>query len=82
MRKPFHMAKKQHTRFVTPYKYAQLCGISDTAVYGRIERGALEVTEEKAIDGTIKRYIDTEKFPPVKLNAYPIEFKGRKKKKE
>lgn len=74
------MAKKENQRFVTPYKYAQLCGVSDTAIYGRIERGVLEVVEDKAMDGTVKRYIDTAKFPPVKINNYPFEFKGRKKK--
>ncbi|RDV10738.1 hypothetical protein DXT99_25870 [Pontibacter diazotrophicus] len=75
------MADKAHPRFVTPYKYAQLCGVSDSAIYGRIERGALEVVEEQTLNGATKRYIDTDKFPPSRLNDYPIEYKGKKKKK-
>ncbi|RDV11107.1 hypothetical protein DXT99_25170 [Pontibacter diazotrophicus] len=76
------MADKAHPRFVTPYKYAQLCGVSDSAIYQRIERGQLEVHVEQSLDGKEKRYVDTEKFPPEKLIDYPIQYKGKKKKKE
>ncbi|PSR56058.1 hypothetical protein AHMF7605_22430 [Adhaeribacter arboris] len=73
--------KKPVPQFVTPYKYAQLCGVSYTAIYGRIERGLIELSEETSMDGTVKRLIDTIKFPPTKLNDYPIEYKGRSKPK-
>lgn len=74
------MATK-HPQFVTPYKYAQLCGVSESAIYGRIERGILTVKIEVSLDGKEKRYIDTDLFPPEKLINYPIEYKKGKEKK-
>lgn len=68
-------------RFVTPYKYAQLCGVSESAIYGRIERGVITVKVETSLDGKQKRYIDTEMFPPKKMINYPIEYKKGKEKK-
>lgn len=75
------MAKNSTPRYVTPYKYAQLCGVSDSAIYSRINRGVLGVIEkEDEMDGTIKRYIDTEKYPPSKLNDYPSEITKKSEK--
>lgn len=74
------MAAENFPRFVTPYKYAQLCGVSESAIYGRIKRGALEVVEEKSLDGTVKTFVDTEKFPPGRLINYPIEYSRNKGK--
>ena len=51
-------------RYVTPYKYAKLCGVSTQAIYKRIAKGVLEKVELPLPDGTIKEYIDLEKFPP------------------
>lgn len=75
------MAEEQHPKYVTPYKYAELCGVSPTAINRRIKRGVLDVVEVEQIDGSKKRFIDTETFPPARLNDYPIAFKGRKNEK-
>ncbi len=71
------------SRFVTPYKYAQLCGVSATAINRRIERGQLEVMEmTNPIDGTSKRYIDTSKFPVEQTKAELRNYPAKLKKKE
>lgn len=76
------MSDKPIPRLVTPYKYAQLCGVSTAAIYQRISREILTVEEKEAPDGTVKQYIDTEKYPPSRLINYPEETQQHKKKKE
>lgn len=76
------MAEEQHPRYVTPYKFAELCGVSPTAINRRIKRGVLDVEDVPQIDGSTKRFIDTEKFPPSRLIDYPIEHKRTPKKKD
>lgn len=61
--------KEDPNRFVTPYKYAELCGVSHQAINQRIMNKSIEVT----LSGDGHRLIDTEKFPPTK---------GRVKKSE
>lgn len=75
------MSAKNTPKFVTPYKYAQLCGVSTAAIYQRISRGILEVKEVIGVDETVKKYIDTEKFPPSRLIDYPEETQQHSKKK-
>ncbi|WP_164851245.1 hypothetical protein [Larkinella soli] len=53
--------------YVTPYKYAKLCGVSHQAIYERIQRGLIEVVQIPSPDGQVKNYIDTDRFPPQKL---------------
>lgn len=75
------MAVQSPTRYVTPYKYAKLCGVSPTAINQRINRGVL-VAEDitNPVDGSVKRYIDTEKFPPEETIADIREYpRGEKK---
>ncbi|PRY13783.1 hypothetical protein CLV24_105153 [Pontibacter ummariensis] len=79
--------KQQVPKYVTPYKYAKICGVSATAINNRINNKQLEVVDlENPIDGTVKRYIDTEKYPPAQTIAemrnYPIESQRWGKKKE
>lgn len=76
------MAEEQYPKFVTPYKYAELCGVSASAINSRIKRGALDVEDVPQIDGSTKRFINTEKFPPSRLIDYPIEHKRPTKKKD
>ena len=76
------MAEEQYSRYVTPYKYAELCGVSPSAINSRIKRGALDVEDVPQIDGSTKRFINTDKFPPSRLIDYPIEHKRTPKKKE
>jgi hypothetical protein len=67
------------TKYVTPYKYAQLCGVSATAINNRIRNEQLQVVELSQPDGSVKRYIDTEAYPPAKtkqeLRSYPVASK-------
>ncbi len=52
------------SKFTTPYKYAKLCGVTSQAIYDRIKNGTLKTVDKKDVCGTVKRYIDLEKFPP------------------
>lgn len=52
------------TRYVTPYKYAKLCGVSSQAIYLRISRGVLDLIKIVGPDGQEKSYIDIDKNPP------------------
>lgn len=52
------------SKFTTPYKYAKLCGVTSQAIYDRIKNGTLKTVDKKDVCGTVKRYIDREKFPP------------------
>lgn len=54
-------------KYVTPYKYATLCGVSPQAIYSRIASGILEKVQIPAPTGEMKDYIDIEKFPPVRI---------------
>jgi len=76
------MSEKPIPKLVTPYKYAQLCGVSTAAIYQRISREVLEVVEKEAPDGSMKQYIDTLKFPPSRLIDYPEETQQHKKKEK
>ncbi len=62
-------------KYVTPYKYAKLCGVSTTAINNRIKNQLLEVEELEQPDGTTQRYVNTEKFPVsqtvAELRNYP-----------
>ncbi|WP_276499852.1 hypothetical protein [Pontibacter litorisediminis] len=74
------MTAKKQAKYVTPYKYAQLCGVSTTAINNRIKNGQLEVEEiENPIDGSVKRYVNTEKYPVaqtiIEIRTYSIETK-------
>ena len=80
-------ANTSYSRYVTPYKYAQLVGVSTTAINNRIKNGLLTVEEfENPVDGSVKRYVDTEKYPPAQtiaeLRSYPVESARWEKKKE
>lgn len=74
------MAEEQYPKYVTPYKYAELCGVSPTAINRRIKRGVLDVEEVSQIDGSTKRFVNTEKFPPSRLIDYPLEHRRAPKK--
>ncbi|SFF39644.1 hypothetical protein [Spirosoma endophyticum] len=50
--------------YVTPYHYAQLCGLTRQAIYNRIIKGTLPVVRLKGPRGEPIGYIDTEAFPP------------------
>lgn len=54
-------------KYVTPYKYASLCGVKPQAIYQRIAKGTLEKVQIPSADGTMKDYIDVDKFPPARL---------------
>lgn len=80
------MTSKDQTKYVTPYKYAKLCGVSTTAINNRIKNGQLEVEEiENPIDGSVKRYVNTEKYPVTQtiaeIRSYSIETKRWEKNK-
>lgn len=53
-------------RYVTPYRYAQLCEVSTQAIYSRIKSKSLQVVDHVELGGGKKKYIDTDKFPPSK----------------
>lgn len=53
-------------KYVTPYKYAKLCGVSSQAIYDRIKSGSLETIEKTDFQGEVKRVIDLKKYPPSK----------------
>ena len=50
--------------YVTPYHYAQLCGLTRQAIYNRIDKGTLPVVRLEGPTGKLIAYIDTEAFPP------------------
>lgn len=64
---------------------AKLVGVSTTAINNRIKNGTIEVEELQQPDGTLKRYINTEVYPPEKImtdiRTYPIESQRWGKKK-
>lgn len=78
--------KLKYSKYVTPYQYAKLCGVSTTAINNRIKTGLLEVEELPQPDGTAKRYINTEVYQPEKvlseMRTYPTETKRWEKNKE
>ena len=59
-------------KYLTPYKYAKLCGVSTQAIYSRIKAGTIEKVQIPDPTGELKDYIDIEKFPPENI--------GKKKK--
>ncbi|GHA81821.1 hypothetical protein [Pontibacter akesuensis] len=77
--------KPMYTKYVSPYQYAKLCGVSTTAINNRIKNELLGVEELPQPDGSTKRYINTEEFPPEKtiskIRSYPTETKRWEKGK-
>ncbi|CAN5393441.1 hypothetical protein BH09BAC4_BH09BAC4_16040 [soil metagenome] len=51
-------------RYVTPYHYAKLCGLTRQAIYNRINTGTLSVLLLEGPAGEPIRYIDVEAHPP------------------
>ncbi|SFF21703.1 hypothetical protein [Spirosoma endophyticum] len=51
-------------RYVTPYHYAKLCGLTRQAIYNRINTGTLLVVLLEGPTGELIRYIDVEACPP------------------
>ena len=54
-------------KYVTPYQYAKLCGVSSQAIYSRISKGLIEKVQIPDPTGAVKDYIDTDKYPPERL---------------
>jgi hypothetical protein len=51
-------------KYVTPYQYAKLCGLTRQAIYNRINKGTLEIVVLKEAEGITSRYIYIDAFPP------------------
>ncbi|MVM31188.1 hypothetical protein GO755_14190 [Spirosoma sp. HMF4905] len=54
-------------KYVTPYQYAKLCGVSSQAIYSRISKGLVEKVQIPDPTGSLKDYIDIEKYPPERI---------------
>jgi hypothetical protein len=50
-------------KLVTPYRYSKLMGKSHQYVYKLIAEGKLKKVKRKMPDGTIKEFIDLDKYP-------------------
>jgi hypothetical protein len=53
-------------KYVTPYQYAKLCGVSPQAIYDRIKSGSLPTETVKTVIGE-KRLINLSQNPPKNL---------------
>jgi hypothetical protein len=51
-------------KLYSPYKYADLCGVSTQAIYQRIRLGTLITVSIPDASGKKKNYIDISKYPP------------------
>lgn len=60
-------------KYVTPYRYAKLCGVLPHAIYSRIAKGLLEKVQIPDPTGELKDYIDTERFPPERLRKRKLD---------
>jgi len=50
-------------KLLTRNAYAKLCGVSRQAIADRIARGTLKTIEMELPDGSMREYIDIEKYP-------------------
>lgn len=64
---------------IVNYKtYSELCGLDSVqAVYARVDAGHIVPVIHNNPDGSTSLYIDTEKYPPKRLNK---KGQGRKKR--
>ena len=53
--------------YVTPYRYARLCGVSPQYIYQRLAAGTLQKHTQPQPNGTVRVFIDTEAYPPERL---------------
>jgi hypothetical protein len=52
---------------VTIQKYAKLSDCTSANIGHRIKKGYIKVSKKKLPDGSIGKYIDTRKFPPMRM---------------
>ena len=62
-------------KYVTPYQFAKLCGVSTQAIYSRISKGTIDKVQIPDPTGAIQDYIDVDRFPPENIG------KGKNKAK-
>jgi len=63
--------KKDRNKVVSIEQYAELCGVSKTVIYNRIETGEIKSFRNKSYYGQL---IDITKYPPT-----PEKPRGRKR---
>ncbi len=57
------------SRYVTTVEYAKLCKVTLSAIWLRIDKGTLELTDLPLPDGSMGKYVDTEKYPPGRIKT-------------
>lgn len=65
------------TMLVTRKKYAELCGCTVSNINYRINNRLILLKKKELPDGTKAEYIDTKKYPPMRIRT---KGGGRKKK--